>query len=127
MMKRTSTMVAIASLAGSAFAATAPAAQADPEAYADSKTVRVRTDYGAVYFYDYGDVLHVSDYAADGRGVRGYAIAKGKRHTVYTNRGLNSWDDKSLRLKEGTAVFVQLCYTKKGKDVKCSGLVKGYA
>lgn len=127
MRARIGAAMAASSVAISGLAVIAPAAQAGEYTTAQSKTVAIRTKYGAVYFYNYGDQLHVGDYYADGRGVRGYAIAKGKKYTVYTNDGLNSVDDKYLHLKEGTPVYVQLCYTKKGKNVKCSGLAKGYA
>lgn len=110
-----------------ALAVVLPSASADQHVTGESKTVAIRTKYGAVYFYDYGDQLHVSDYYADGRGVRGYAFVNNTRHTVYTNKGINSSDDKYLHLKEGTPVYIQLCYTKRGTNVKCSGTVKGYA
>lgn len=126
MRTRAITALAVAALTVPAVAVTSPAS-ADGQQTRKSETVSIRTKYGAVYFYNYGDQLHVGDYYADGRGVRGYAIANGKKHTVYTNKGLNSVDDKFLHLKEGTPVYVQLCYTKKGKNVKCSGLAKGYA
>lgn len=100
---------------------------AEADVAGSGKTVSIRTKRGAVYFYSYGDVLHVGDYYEDGLGIRGYAVANGKRYTAYTNDGLNSGDDTNLNFKEGTPVWIQLCYTDNGEDVKCSGMVKGYA
>lgn len=127
MIKRISAAAVAVALALTWGALAIPTAEADQQADAASKTVAIRTKRGAVYFYSYGDVLHVGDYYKDGLGIRGYAIANGKRYTAYTNEGLNSVDDKNLNFKEGTPVWIQLCYTNNGKNVKCSGTVKGYA
>lgn len=90
-------------------------------------TASIRTQRGAVYFYHWGDKLRVSDYKKDGYGVRGYLIANGKKYSVYTGAGKDTGHEKTINLREGTRVFIQLCYTKNAADVKCSRTVEGQA
>lgn len=94
---------------------------------AQGTTASIRTQRGAVYFYHWGDKLRVSDYLKDGYGVRGYLIANGKKYSVYTGAGKDTSHEKTINLPEGTPVYVQLCYTKKAADVKCSATVPGRA
>jgi len=109
-----------------AAAAVAMLAAGTPAAVA-GVTQSIRTERSGAYFYHYGDELVVSDYMADGLGARAYLTWGGNRVTVYTNQGKDTSDERNLDLREGTAVWLQLCWTDNGQNIRCSQSQKGIA
>ncbi|WP_030543138.1 hypothetical protein [Streptomyces albus] len=94
---------------------------------AQGRTVSFRTPRAGAYFYDFREKLVVSDYKADGYGARAYLTWGSHRASVYAGGGRNSTDEKDLSIKEGTPVWLQLCTTKRGKNLRCTKTRKGYA
>ncbi|MCC3650862.1 hypothetical protein LIX60_05095 [Streptomyces sp. S07_1.15] len=94
---------------------------------ARGRTVSFRTHRAGAYFYHFREKLVVSDYKADGYGARAYLTWGSRRASVYAGGGRNSTDEKDLRIKEGTPVWLQLCTTKRGKNLRCTKTRKGYA
>ncbi|MGW6455940.1 hypothetical protein ACWF94_08415 [Streptomyces sp. NPDC055078] len=90
-------------------------------------TQSIRTERAGAYFYDWGDQLRVSDYKKDGLGARAYLTWGSNKASVHANGGVNDSAEKDLNLKEGTTVWLTLCYTDKGEDVQCSAPQKGVA
>ncbi|NJQ03605.1 hypothetical protein [Streptomyces zingiberis] len=91
------------------------------------RTVSIRTDRAGAYFYHHSESLVVSDYRADGYGARAYLTWGGRKVSVYAGGGRNSTDEKRLAIAEGTPVWLQLCYTQRGRNVRCGSTHKGYA
>ena len=78
------------------------------------------------HWYHGTNTLHVGDYRADGIGARAYLTRGGDKVSVYAN-GENKGQDKHLGIREGTTVWLQLCYTRAGKNYQCSATKKGVA
>lgn len=94
----------------------APAASA-------SSDERIDVKYGYVKFEAAGEKLTAGDIWGDGYGVRarlGWETSKGPKTAwvIDTSAGYESTKDLSIR--EGTTVYLQLCYTRHGADVKCT-------
>ncbi|MBQ0985260.1 hypothetical protein KBZ10_12155 [Streptomyces sp. F63] len=94
---------------------------------ARGRTVSFRTPRAGAYFYHFREKLVVSDYKADGYGARAYLTWGSRRASVYAGGGRNSTDEKDLSIREGTPVWLQLCTTKRGKNLRCTKTRKGYA
>jgi hypothetical protein len=97
-------------------------------------TQSIRTERSGAYFYDFAgtnqpksEVLRVSDYKVDGYGARAYLTWHDNKIAVYTNKGVNTYDEKTINIREGTTVWLQLCFTNNGKNVRCSGTQRGVA
>jgi hypothetical protein len=126
-IRRLTTTSVAAAAAVAAIAAGSPAAVAAPDHQTYGVTQSIRTERSGTYFYHWGDELVVSDYMADGLGARAYLTWGGNRVTVYTNRGKDTSDRRNLNLREGTAVWLQLCWTDDGENIRCSQAQKGIA
>jgi hypothetical protein len=88
---------------------------------------QIKTKGGSALFYDINENLEARDLRADGYGARAYLAWKGHRAMAYTNGGKGSRAVVDLNIAEGTTVYLQLCYTDKGRNVKSSKLQKGVA
>ncbi|MDJ1137968.1 hypothetical protein [Streptomyces iconiensis] len=88
-------------------------------------TQSIRTERAGAWFYHYGDVLVASDYKKDGIGARAILTWGGNKVVVTANGGVNDSEEKDLNIKEGTTVWLQLCYT--GGSTSCSAVQKGIA
>lgn len=90
----------------------APAASAAENARIDGK-------YGFVRFDAYGEVIEAADIWVDGYGVRAYLEWDGGRASV-TAAGDLYPVSKNLSIREGTDVWLTMCYTNNGHAFKCS-------
>lgn len=87
----------------------------------------ISTARAGAIFWPAGDYLEVYDYKADGLGARAY-LSWGYGHQVSVS--VNNTDymrSKKLNLREGTVVWLRLCYTKHGHNVQCSRAQKAVA
>jgi hypothetical protein len=76
---------------------------------------------GEAYFHYQDNRLEAHDLKADGYGVRAYLIA-GPRKVRAEATDDNPWGENQLAdLKDGTHVWLQICWRKAGKDFGCSG------
>ncbi|MEU4495578.1 hypothetical protein OG729_38510 [Streptomyces sp. NBC_00210] len=112
--------------ATAALAMTGICASTSMAAEAMGATAVIRTSRSAAYWYHGTNTLHVGDYKADGIGARAYLTWGGNKVSVYAN-GENKGQDKHLSIREGTTVWLQLCYTREGKNYQCSATKKGVA
>jgi hypothetical protein len=93
-----------------------------PAAFAGSDE-RIDVKYGYVRFDSDGDKLAAGDIWPDRRGVRARLVwfkdgARKSAKVTDGSAGLES--SKHLRIREGTTVWLQLCYTKHGADLNCT-------
>jgi hypothetical protein len=82
----------------------------------------IHTDGGYVSFYDIDEELTASDSRGEGWGVRA-KLKWGEKgyETVTDDQGAGGRPvDEDLTIREGTTVYLKMCYTNNGKDVKCS-------
>jgi hypothetical protein len=96
-----------------------------PPASADDETIS--TTGGSVVFQDHGEVISARDGYPDGLGVRANLLVNpygetGGLHTATDDNGFGGdWVDNDLSVREGTLVWLQLCYTNTiGNEVQCS-------
>jgi hypothetical protein len=80
---------------------------------------------GYVLFLDEGEMLYAADQVRDGRGVRAYLLQIGT--SVVTATGAGTRESKNLSIPEGSEVWLKACYTRKGRNTKCSGWQKAEA
>lgn len=98
-----------------------PAAQA-------GVTQDIRTARSGAWFYHFGDRLVVSDYKfGDGYGARAYLTWGKNKKEVYANGRNNPTSELNLDIKENTTVWLQLCFTKNGKNTDCSSTQRAVA
>jgi hypothetical protein len=90
-----------------------------PAAFA-GENEKIKVKGGSVFFFHEGDLLVAYDRVPDNLGVRAYLL--------YANRGVQVTDvaggppvSDQLSIREGTTVYLVVCYTRQGKDVQCSG------
>ena len=87
---------------------------------------RIKTKGGDLLYFDNPPTwikMAVYDDRKDGYGVRGYAYADGATFTIYTNRGKGTHGTREFSTPSGP-IKIKLCYTKKGKNVQCSGTTR---
>lgn len=89
-----------------------PAASAAQDARIDGR-------YGYVTFDAYGEVITAADIWVDGYGVRAYLQWDGRRASV-TAAGDLYPVSRNLSIREGTEVWLTMCYTDNGDAFKCS-------
>jgi hypothetical protein len=118
------TIAAISALALTAFGLSASAASAGSDE-------RIDVRYGYVRFEAHGDELTAGDIWADHRGVRarlGWEDEDGRPRTAtITDTSAGYERSRNLSIKEGTTVYLQLCYTRGGKDDGCTRVQKAEA
>ncbi|MCX5314033.1 hypothetical protein [Streptomyces sp. NBC_00154] len=68
-----------------------------------------------VYFEAYGEVLHLSDYWANGEGVVAYVNGV----SYYLTTGADTTKDVNLSFTEGARVQITSCQTDKGTEYDC--------
>jgi hypothetical protein len=119
---RVTALFAAAALVG---ATAAPSAYAD--AHAEGTPQQIKTKRSSALFYDIDEDLEARDIRADGYGARAYLRFGGHTSSAYANNGEGDRDVVDLNIPEGMTVYLQLCYTKNGVDVKCSKPQKGFA
>lgn len=83
------------------------------------KNARIDGRYGYVSFDAHGEVITAADIWVDGYGVRAKLEWDGGRATV-TAAGDLYPVSKNLSIREGTDVWLTMCYTNNGKAFKCS-------
>lgn len=118
-MTRATTIAVTGVLALAVSGLSVPAASAG-----DSELIEVKGGYGL--FADGGDLLRAVDQRRDGYGVRARLGFSGTSATA-TAQGVGELQDNDLNVREGAKVWLQVCYTKKGVDVKCSQFQRGTA
>lgn len=122
MIPRASAALVAAGIMLPALAMSAPPAHAVEAADIPGLDARIKTKGGDLLYFDlegHWIKLAVYDDRKDGYGVRGYAYADGVTARVYTGEGKGTNQTREYAVPEGK-VKIKLCYTKKGKDVKCS-------
>ncbi|HEY1357064.1 MAG TPA: hypothetical protein VGF21_02050 [Thermoleophilaceae bacterium] len=100
-------------LALTLFAVSVPAAFAG-----ENETIKVKG--GSVAFFHKGDFLVAYDGVRDKLGVRAYLL-HGNRATQVTDIAGGAAISDQLSIREGTKVYLIVCYERHGKDVQCSG------
>jgi hypothetical protein len=91
---------------------------------------RIDVKYGYATFRSDGDRLAAGDIWADGRGVRARLtwVRRGKTKRASVLDGSAGYESaRHLSIREGTTVYLQLCYTNDGKDLNCTRAQKAEA
>jgi hypothetical protein len=113
-------VVAIGALALTVFGLSVSAASAGSDE-------TITTKRGKVQFLNYLDVLSAEDTKRDGYGIEAYLEWNGDLYTSYESftdddgAGNGSYGGAIPRLREGTRVWLMMCYVNKaGERVQCS-------
>jgi hypothetical protein len=94
-------------------------------AYAQSDA-RIDGKYGYVTFQANGEIIEAADIWEDGYGVRAILRWEGGSAHVNDYGGLYG-KSRNLSIREGTTVYLTLCYTNNGKAFNCSDPERGEA
>lgn len=87
----------------------------------------ITTDRGRVAFYHDGDKVYVSDTKKDGMSIMGYYKGEaGIEHELRAS-GVGETVYKTYDQREGSKVYIQMCYRDGNVIVKCSKWQAGIA
>jgi hypothetical protein len=110
-------VAAAGALALAGFALTAPTASA-------GESEAIETEGGSVVFHHRGDRLEAYDERRDGYGVRARVIWNDESggHEKYVTDYSSSGGParRNLSFREGQVLWLEMCYTKNRRSVKCS-------
>ena len=101
-------------------------AMADDVDAAAGTGVSITVKGGKATFNSKTHRLTVKDTRSDGYGVRAVAEWTGPKETTVHAVGTGRKDMKTLNGRNNDEIWVKICYTKKGKNKKCSGEEHGY-
>jgi hypothetical protein len=85
------------------------------------ETEEIKTKGGEVIFFDFDNTIRATDALPDGKSVRAYLHWSSTESASVLDKKFDSKSaSKPLKIREGTTVWLQMCYVKKGVDVQCS-------
>jgi cobalamin-dependent methionine synthase I len=95
---------------------------------ASATDIRIVYDRGTVKFEDWGEHIEAIDTLADGYGIRAYLSWKPDHTAAVHDAGADMEPARrNLSIPENRKVWLTMCYTRNGANVKCSKAKAGRA